>query len=159
MAFEPLETAEGQDYPAVRQLSVFTENRIGQLLRLTRLLRQTDIRILALSVVNAVDCAVIRMIMDDPDQAHMLFSENGFSVSETELIVVSLPPGKQGLLNIWTTLLAGEVNILYTYPLLVRPHGAPALALQADHHEMACNVLRNQKFDLLDQSDLSGGIR
>ena len=154
MSLEPYGTAEAHDSPTVRQLSVFIENRVGQLLQLTRLLEQTDIRILAISVVNSVDCAVIRMIVDDPDEAHQRFSECGFSVSEAELIVVSLPPGKRALLGTWTALMAGEVNVMYTYPLLVQPHGRPALAVQADSLDMATNVLRNNKFDVLDQSDL-----
>ena len=154
MSLEPFETAEAQDYPTVRQLSIFIENHVGQLLQLTRLLDQTAIRILAVSVVNAVDCAVIRLIVDDPDQASELFRKNRFSVSEAELIVVSLPRGKRGLLHTWMALLAGEVNINYTYPLLVRPHGAPAMAVQADNLEMATAVLRSKKFDVLDQSDL-----
>jgi len=157
MSLEPFETAESQDHPTVRQLSIFIENQVGQLLQLTRLLDQTDIRILAVSVVNAVDCAVIRMIVDDPDQAGELFRQSRFSVSEAELIVVSLPPGKRGLLHTWMALLAGEVNINYTYPLLVRPHGAPAMAVQADNLEMAVAVLRTKRFDVLDQSDLLKG--
>ncbi len=154
MALEPFQTSHAQDYPGVRQLSVFMESRVGQLLRLTRLLDQTEIRILAVSVVNSVDCAIIRMVVDDPDQAGDLFRGGRFSISETDLIVVSLPPGKRGLLDTWTALLTGEVNINYTYPLLVRPRGAPALAVHADNLDMAVAVLRSKKFDLLDQSDL-----
>ena len=94
-----------------------------------------------------MDCAIIRMIVDDPDLANQLFNQNSFSVSETELMVVSLPRGKRALLTVWTTLMAGEVNILYTYPLLVHPpriarhccagrpprHGLPGLAQQQVH--------------------------
>ncbi|MHC4611719.1 MAG: acetolactate synthase [Planctomycetota bacterium] len=158
MSLEPFETAEAHDYPSVRQLSIFIENRVGQLLRLTRLLDRTEIHILAVSVVNSVDCAVIRMIVDDPDHAIALFRDGGFAVSEAELVVVSLPPGKRALLHTWATLLAGEVNINYTYPLLVRPRGAPALAVQSEDLEMAINVLRSKKFTVLDQSDLLNGL-
>ena len=70
MDIAPLETAEAHDYPTIRQQSVFIENRVGQLLRLTKLFDQTDIRILAVSVVYSVDCAIVRMILDDPDNAY-----------------------------------------------------------------------------------------
>ena len=154
MSLEPLETAEAHDYPTVRQLSVFIENRVGQLARLARLLERTDIRILAISVVNSVDCAIIRMIVDQPDEADALFRANGFSVSEAELIVVSLPPGKRGLLHIAMALMAGEVNVSYMYPLLVQPNGAPALAVQPDSPEIAISILRSKKFHVLSQDDL-----
>jgi len=154
MAFEPLETAEAQGHPTVRQQSVFVENRIGQLLRLTRLFDHTDTRILAVSVVYSVDCAICRMILDDPDQGYEVLSNNGFQVSESELIVVSLPHGKRALLHTWAALLGAEVNIHYTYPLLVQPGGCAALAIHPDNIEQAIAVLRDRNFRLLDQEDL-----
>ena len=107
----------------MRQQSVFIENRVGQLLRLTRLFDQTDIRILAVSVVYSVDCAICRMIVDDPHTASEVLRNSRFQVSEAELIVVSLPHGKRALLHTWAALLGGEINIHYTYPLLVHPRG------------------------------------
>jgi len=115
------------------------------------------VHILAISVVNSVDCAVIRMVVDEPDEAEALFRQNGFSVSECEIIVVSVPAGKRALVKIWTALLTGEINVNYTYPLLARPNGLPAIAIQPDSHELAISVLREKGFDVLDQTDLSGG--
>lgn len=138
----------------VRQQSVFVENRVGQLLQLTRLFDRTDIRILAVSVVYSVDCAICRMIVDDPDKAYDLLVGAGFKVSETELIVVSLPHGKRALLHTWTALLAAEINIYYTYPLLVHPRGAAAIAVLPDNIEQAIQTLRQKKFEVLTQDDL-----
>lgn len=154
MEIEPLETAEGQGHPTVRQQSVFIENRVGQLLRLTRLFDKSDVRILAVSVVYSVDCAICRMILDEPDRAYDILSSNRFQVSETELIVVSLPYGKRALLETWAALLAGEISIHYTYPLLVRPMGHAAIAVLPDSIEQAINVLRMRHFDVLSQDDL-----
>ncbi|RME37510.1 MAG: acetolactate synthase [Planctomycetota bacterium] len=157
MATEPLSTAHGQDVPTVRQQSVFIENRVGQLLRLTRLFDQTDIRILAVSVVNSVDCAICRMILDDPDHAYEVLASARFQVSEAELLVVSLPHGKRALLHTWAALLSGEINIYYTYPLLVRPRGSPALAVVPDSLEQAGRVLSERGFTLIDQGTLREG--
>jgi len=154
MELEPFDTAEAQGQPIVRQQSVFVENRIGQLLQLTRLFDKTDARILAVSVVYSVDCAICRMILDDPDQAYDVLSSHGFQVSESELIVVSLPHGKRALLHTWAALLGAEVNIHYTYPLLVQPRGCAALAIHPDNIEQAIRVLRERNFELLDQDDL-----
>lgn len=154
METEPLQTAEAFDTPTVRQQSVFIENQVGQLLRLTRLFEQTDIRILAVSVVYAVDCAICRMIVDDPDRAYDVLTQSGFQVSETELVVVSLPHGKRALLQTWAALLGGEISIHYTYPLLVQPRGRPALALLPDNIEQAVVVLRERNFEVLDQQAL-----
>lgn len=154
MATEPLQTAQSHDDPTVRQQSVFFENRVGQLLRLTRLFDQTGIRIVAVSVVNSVDCAICRMILDEPDKAYDVLAKARFQVSETELLVVSLPHGKRALLHTWAALLTGEINIHYTYPLLVQPRGHPAIAILPDNIEQGIIVLRERGFELLDQSAL-----
>lgn len=154
MEIEPFGTAQAHDSPTVRQQSVFIENRVGQLLRLTRLFDQTEIRILAVSVVNSIDCAICRMILDDPDRAYDVMTQSRFQVSETDLIVVSLPHGKRALLHTWTALLGAEINIHYTYPLIVHPKGSPAIAVMPDNVENAIHVLRDRNFSLIDQADL-----
>ena len=154
MDIEPLGVAQAHDVPTVRQQSVFIENRVGQLMRLTRLFDQADIRILAVSVVYSVDCAICRMILDEPDLAYDVLSNSRFQVSEAELIVVSLPHGKRALLHTWAALLGGEINIHYTYPLLIQPRGSSAIAVLPDNIEQAVRVLRQKGFDVLDQQDL-----
>ncbi|GIK16536.1 MAG: acetolactate synthase [Planctomycetota bacterium] len=154
MTIEPLETQEAQGIPTVRQQSVFVENRVGQLLRLTQLFDKTEVRILAVSVVHSVDCAICRMILDPPDKAYDVLGAHDFQVSEIELLVVSLPPGRRALLHTWAALLRAEVNIHYTYPLLIRPYDAAALALLPDDLDGAARVLRAEQFRLLDQQDL-----
>ncbi len=154
MDVEPLETIEAHGDRTVRQQSVFVENRVGQLLRLTRTFDKTDVRILAVSVVHSVDCAICRMILNDPDEGYDILRNARFQVSETELIVVSLPHGKRALLDTWAALLGAEINIYYTYPLLVRPHGHAAIAVLPDNIEHAVSVLESQHFDVLDQEAL-----
>ncbi len=154
MDIEPYQTAEAHGIPTVRQHSIFVENHVGQLLRLTKLFDRTDTRILALSVINSVDCAICRMILDDPDRGYEVLSQARFPVSESELLVVSLPHGKRGLLHCWAALLNGEIDILYTYPLLVHPNGSAAIALVPDNIEQAACVLQERNFVILDQADL-----
>ncbi len=155
MDTEPFSLAYASGFPAARQLSIFLENGIGQLLRVTRLFDKTDIHILALSVVNSVDCAIIRLIVDDPDAAFDLLKESGFAVNQTEILVVALPPGKQALLHTWVAFLSAEVDVAYAYALMTHPNGNPALAVQADQLEQAAEALGKKGFEVLDQSDLA----
>lgn len=154
MTKEPLETAEASGFPTVRQLSVFLENRLGQLLVLAKVLDQTEIHILALSVVHSVDCAVVRLLVDDPEEAAQLLRRSGFALSEADLLVVNLPHGRRGLMAIYSALVGAEVSVQYTYPLLTRPKGRPAVALQVDDIDMAGQTLKSHHFEVLDQSDL-----
>lgn len=153
-AFEPLETMDGSDYPLCRQISVFLENRLGQLLRLTRLFEDVEVRILALSVEASVDCSIVRLIVDDPDMAREQLGEAGFALSETELLVIELPEGKRGIMTVCAALIAGEININYTYPLLGHEGTGARIAMQVDNPAGAAALLNGRKFRILDQNDL-----
>lgn len=153
ISFGPAETAEGEDFPLCRQLSVFLENRLGQLLRLTRFLEQCDVAILAMMVEGSVDCAIVRMIVDNPDDAAALLRQYNFSVAEHEILVVGLPHGKRGIMSMAAVLIAAEVNINYTYPFISTPRFGACMALQVDTPQQAANVLRNKNFRVFDQTD------
>lgn len=155
MDTEPYSLAYASGFPAAQQLSIFLHNGIGQLLRVTRLFDGTDIHILALSVVNSIDCAIIRLIVDEPDEAFDLLTESGFAVNQTEILVVGLPRGKQALLHTWVAFLSAEVDVAYAYALMTQPNGGPALAVQADQLEQAAEALQKKGFDVLDQTDLA----
>ena len=154
MSIEPLETAEGSDHPYCRQLSVFLENRVGQLLRIARLLEDEPVHILGLSVDAAADCAIVRLLVDDPDLARQVLADARFALSESEILVIPLPPGKHGILTVCTALIAGEININYVYTVWATSERQPCLAIQVDDLQSAVTVLRSKKFRVLDQSEL-----
>lgn len=155
MATEPLETAHGSEFPHCQQISVFLENRLGQLLRLSRVLDGDDISILALSVEGSIDCAIVRLLVNAPDVATERLSDAGFAHSSTDVLVVELPAGKRGIVQVCMALIQGEININYTYPILAsRSHSEPRLAIQVDNLSAAARVLISKRFHVLDQSDL-----
>ncbi len=154
MNVEPAQTAEGSDYPYCRQLSIFLENRVGQLLRITRLLEGEPIHILGLSADASVDCAILRLLVDDPDLAHQILSDARFALSESEVLVVPLPSGKSGIMTICSALIAAEVNINYLYTVWATEAREPCLAIQVDDVQGAIPVLRSKRFRVLDQGEL-----
>src|SRR5215831_6040591 len=113
-------TARGRDWPSVRQYNVFVENRVGNLLSVVRRFESTDNRIVSITVVDSADCAIIRMVLSEPERARE---------------IVELPDAKQPLVQICKALLGAEISIDYAYPLLVGPHGRSALALHVEDHE------------------------
>src|SRR3954469_23159696 len=101
----PYATARGRDWPSVRQYNVFVENRVGNLLTVVRHFESTDIRIVALTVVDSADCAIIRMVLSDPERAREIFERAGLPITESDLLVVELPDGNQPLVQICKALL------------------------------------------------------
>ena len=150
------ETMRGRNNPALRQFTVFLENRVGQLLDVVRRFEGSKVRIAALSINEASECAFARMVLSHPEQGLEILKRAGLALIETDLIGVELPNLPQPLLRVCTALLQAEVNILQTYPLLVRPHDRPAVALMVDNLEMAMETLANKGFRILSEADLAG---
>src|SRR5262249_18291655 len=147
-------TARGRDWPSVRQFNVFVENRVGNLLSVVRHFETTDIRIVSLTVVDSADCAIIRLVLSDPERATEIFERARLPYTESDLLVVQLPEGSQPLIDICKALLGAEISIHYAYPLMVGPHGSSALALHVEDHETAANTLARLGFVLFTEKDL-----
>ena len=151
------ETARGRDWPSVRQFNVFLDNRMGALLALVRQFETTDVKIVSLTIVETADCAIIRLVPSDPERAFEILKAHKFPFTESDLLVVKLPDNDQPLLTICKALLAAEVDIHYTYPLMigVGPMGNTALAFHVDDFEVAMNALTSQGFTLFTENDLN----
>src|SRR5437764_6826445 len=147
-------TARGRDWPSVRQFNVFLENRLGALLNVVRRFESTDIRIISLTIVDSADCAIVRIVLSDPERALEIFQQAKLPITESDLLVVQLPDGSQPVLHICKALLMAEINLHYAYPLLIGPHGRAALALHVDDHETATGTLSAQGFTLFTEGDL-----
>src|SRR5262245_3860668 len=108
-------TARGRDWPSVRQFNVFVANRIGGLADVVRRFETTDIHIVSITIVDSADCAIIRLVLSDPERALEIFEQARLPVTESDLLVVQLPDGPQPLLQICKAILAAEINIHYAY--------------------------------------------
>lgn len=150
-------TARGRDWPSIRQFSVFLANRLGALLDLVRRFETTDVKIVALTVVESADCAIIRLVPSDPERAYEILTAAKLPFAESDLLVVKLPDNDQPLLTICKALLAAEININYAYPLMigVGPMGSTALAMHVDDHETALATLNTQGFTIFTEGDLN----
>ena len=147
--------ARGRDYPSLRQFTVFLENRVGQLLEVVRRFEGSQIRIVALSIHDSTECAFVRFLVSHPEQGREILERAGLALIESDLIGIELPEGPQPLLQVCTALLQAEVNIVQAYPLLLRPHGRPAVALMVDNIEMGMETLEAKGFTMLTEGDLS----
>ena len=75
----------------VRQFSVFTENRLGRLFDLASLLATQHVHIMAISVLDTTESAVVRLIVDDSDKTRELLVNNDFAYVEGIVLAVELP--------------------------------------------------------------------
>ena len=152
----PPQTQSGAGFEPtrIRQFTIFLENKVGRLTQLVRVFEEQATKIVALSIEESGDAALVRLICSHPDLGKEVLQENGFPFGETDLLAVELPKRtKQPLIAICSALLSAEINIHYAYPLLLRPHG-PTLALYVDEPTLAAQIMIRKGFNLIGESDL-----
>ena len=146
-------TLSGRRPDAVLQFSVFTPNRLGRLHELVNLLGSHNIHVLALTVLDTTDSAILRLVLDDPDKARRLLHENGFPFAENSLVAVEITSPDE-LNRLFAALLEAELNVNYLYSFIPHPHGKSILALSMEESELAGQVLTRHQFHVLKQSDI-----
>lgn len=148
-------TMRGRDWPTIRQFTVFMENRVGQLLEVIRRFERTQVRIVALNIIDASECSVVRFLLSHPERGREILERAGLAMVESDLIGLELPDEPQPLLRVCTALLQVEVNLVQTYPLMVRPHGKAAVALMVDNIDLAMETLRDCGFTMISEDDIN----
>jgi hypothetical protein len=152
----PPQTQSGAGFEPtrIRQFTIFLENKVGRLQQLVRVFEEQAATIVALSIEESGDAALVRIICADPDLGKHVLEINGFPFGETDILAVELPKKtKQPLIAICSAMLSAEINIHYAYPLLLRPHG-PTLALYVDEPTLAAQIMIRKGFNLIGESDL-----
>ena len=148
------QTARGRNYPTIRQFTVFLENRVGKLLEVVRRFEGSKVRIVALSINDATECAFVRFLLSHPEQGREILERAGLPMIESDLLGIELPNVAQPLLQVCTALLQAEINIVQAYPLIVRPHGRPAVALMVDNIDLGLETLSSKGFTMISEADL-----
>jgi hypothetical protein len=148
------ETIQQRARGAVKQFSVFAPNRMGRLHEVIGLLSAHEVHVLAVAVVDTTDSAIIRLVVDDPDQAQSLLVHRNVPFIESELVVVELAFATE-LNRLMSALIEAELNICYLYSFIPHPQGKSLLALSVEDNDMAVKVLTSHQFRVLQQADIS----
>ncbi len=137
----------------IRQFVIYAEHKVGWLNDFVTMLREHDIEILAISVLDTTDSAVIRLIPNYPkDLARLLKSQ---SISFTERSILAVELDKEGSFSqVTLALLRAEINIHYVYPFLHQPNGKPLLAIAMEDEDTAEDALRLYQVKVLSQDEL-----
>ncbi len=149
------QTMRGRRWPTLRQFNVFLENKVGALHDLLRHIERWDLKIVALTIVDSVESAVARVMLDNYDRARELFELSEFTVFETDVIGVELPSSQQPYVQVCLALLQAEVNVHYTYPLLFRHKGHAAIAMYVDDIDQGLRTLEEKNLNIITEDDLA----
>jgi len=101
--------------PRATQLTVISENKPGQLAKLTAALKKAKVNILAITVVDSTDVGVIRLVVDSAGKGAAALKKAGMPPTRQEVLVATLPNEPGALQEAAAKLAAKGVNINYVY--------------------------------------------
>ncbi len=139
---------------AIRQLSIFLENRSGRLQAITAILAEAGIDIRGLSVADTSDFGILRIIVDDTAKAEVVLKANNVVVHTNDVTAIEVDHKPGGLAKVLRLLNDTPVNVEYMYTLAVPCGVNPVLILRFGEPKEAREKLRQGGVKLLDESDL-----
>lgn len=128
----------------VKQISVFLENKPGRLAEFTDVLSKNGIDLRALSLAEAEDFGIVRIIVDDVYNASTVLKDTGYVFSITKVLAVSIPDEPGGLSKVIRVLGDNDVNVEYMYAFITRKKGRAYMIFRVEDNHRAIEVLQKQ---------------
>lgn len=138
----------------VNQISLFVENKPGRMAKVSKTLMDAGVNIRALTVAEAGDFGVIRMVVDKPEKGYKVLHDGGFTVSMTEVLAVEMKDIPGGLYEIVNTLGTNEINVDYAYAFVTAKAERAMLILRVDDLAKAREVLTAQGVKIATKEEL-----
>jgi len=133
----------------VEQISIFLENKPGSLEKATRVLKNANINIRALSLADTSDFGILRLIVNDIDSAEKALQSSGFTVRRTPVVAVEVPDRPGGLHSILEMLSKNAINVEYTYAFVERSGENALIIFRLDRTEEGITILQESGFTVL----------
>ena len=138
----------------IHQISVFLENRTGQLAEITRLLASNGIDIRALSIAETSDYGLARMIVDDCHKASSILLNHGDILSMTPVWAVEVPDRPSGLADLLSILSEVKVDVEYMYSLFTHQEGHAYMVMRISDEPKFLSALGERKIRVMSKTDL-----
>jgi hypothetical protein len=128
----------------ITQVSVFLDNRPGSLFEVMSQLDRNQIKVFALSIADAGEFGLVRLITEEPEKAAKFLEDADFNLAKskknTEVTAIFIT--EQDKLSKITKILGdGGINIEYAYSSAVHADGKGALILRLSSIEKAEQML------------------
>ncbi len=141
----------------IHQISVFLENRAGQLAEITGVLAQKGIDLRAINIAETSDYGVLRLIADNPQAAATTLLEQGFILSMTPVVAVSVPDQPGGLAKVLDVLAKENIDVEYMYSVFGQVNGLAHMVFRVADTDKLISFLKDNGLEPISSENL--GIR
>jgi len=139
---------------AIKQLTVFVENKQGVLVEITDKLAENNINIRALSIAETAEFGILRLIVNDEAAAEKTLSDAGYLIKVTNVVGVKISdePGK---LNEALGIIGhAGINMEYLYAFMANTGKYAYVVIRVEDNEAAESALGNAGFQLITADDI-----
>ena len=138
----------------IHQISVFLENRTGQLAAITRLLAEANVDIRAISIAETADYGLARMIVDDSHKASSILLQHGDILSMTPVWAGEVPDRPAGLSELLEVLAEAQVDVEYMYSLFTHRNDCAYMVMRVSDDPRFLDALGKRRIRLMSKEDL-----
>ncbi len=139
---------------AIKQLSIFVENREGTLVTVTDAIAKAGVDIRALSVADTNDFGIFRLIVTDIDKAKKALDEADAFVSITEVVGVALEDKPGALAKVVKILADHNINIEYMYAFITVSKQFAYVVLRVTDNAETESILEANGIQLVTEEDM-----
>lgn len=133
----------------ISQLSIFLENKEGRLWNALDILADGKINIRALSLADTSDFGILRLIVQDPDEAKEILEKNNFIVKIIEVVGVELDDIPGGLASVLKIINDDNINLEYLYAFTHEKTEKAILLLQSNDLSLLLKVLKDNNVSIV----------
>ena len=138
----------------IHQISVFLENRAGQLAEITSLLAASGVDLRAINIAETADYGVVRLIASDPQRASTLLLEHGFILTMTPVAAVSVPDQPGGLAAVLSVLSRADIDVEYMYSVFGQQKGRAYMIFRVGDIDRLAAVLQENDIETVPGEEL-----
>ena len=140
---------------AIKQLSIFVENREGTLVTVTDAIAKAGVDIRALSVADTNDFGIFRLIVTDIDKAKQALDDANAFVSVTEVVGVALEDQPGSLAKVVKVLADHNINIEYMYAFISVSKQFAYVVLRVEDNDATEKILVENGIKLVTEEDMA----
>ena len=140
---------------AIKQLTVFIQNKKGTVVSVTDILSKNNVNIRALSIAETQDFGILRLIVNDEKTAERVLYENGYLIKTIDVVGVKISDEPGRLTSALDVLDKADINVEYLYAFMARTEKHAYVVLRVEDNAVAEKVLTDAGFKMISEADIN----
>lgn len=140
---------------AIKQLTVFVQNKKGTVVSVTDILSKNNINLRALSIAETQDFGILRLIVNDEKTAEEVLGAEGYLIKVIDVVGVKISDEPGRLTEALDVLDKANINVEYLYAFMARTAKHAYVVLRVEDNAVAEAALTSAGFKMISEADIN----